>query len=179
MLNSKVLFALVALVSFASATPVRRSAAATATPVKRSAAATAIPVKRSAAATATPIKRSAAATATPIGRSADASPSVEVCTGSLSPANGCVTIPVVSDECVDLNGGLSFLNKEISNALVPDGFICTFFEDFGCIASGTGNSGSDSEVILQGGSWDFFEVPGLSGTEDFNDLTSSFTCSPL
>ncbi|KAJ6470430.1 hypothetical protein C8R45DRAFT_1015599 [Mycena sanguinolenta] len=135
MFNSKALFALVALVSFASATPVKRSA--------------------------------------------DASATIEVCSGSLNPANGCVTIPVVSDSCVDLTGGLSFLNKEISNALVPGGFICTFFEDFACISSGTGNSGTNSEVVLQGGSWDFFDVPGLSGTEDFNDLTSSFSCSPL
>ncbi|KAJ6470436.1 hypothetical protein C8R45DRAFT_875215, partial [Mycena sanguinolenta] len=105
-----------------------------------------------------------------------ASATIEVCTGSLNPASGCVTVPVVSDSCVNLTGGLSFLNKEISSALIPNGFICT---DFACISSGTGNSATNSEVVLQGGSWNFFSVPGLSGTENFNDLTSSFTCSPL
>ncbi|KAJ7611191.1 hypothetical protein FB45DRAFT_1065882 [Roridomyces roridus] len=113
-------------------------------------------------------------------RSAAATTTVTVCSGSLNPANGCVSIPVVSGSCIDLSqGGLSFLNKEISNAQVPGGFICTFFENAGCIASGTGNSNQNSEVVLTQGSWDFFEVPGLSGTEDFNDLTSSFSCSPL
>ncbi|KAJ6562554.1 hypothetical protein B0H19DRAFT_943385, partial [Mycena capillaripes] len=83
----------------------------------------------------------------------------------------CVAVPVVSDDCVNLTGGLSFLNKEISNSLVPGGFICTFFQEFGCTALLT--------VVLQQGSWDFFSVPGLSGTTNFNYLTSSFTCSPL
>ncbi|KAJ7491413.1 hypothetical protein B0H11DRAFT_2008975 [Mycena galericulata] len=110
-------------------------------------------------------------------RAADESASVEVCSGA--PPNGCVTVPVVSDDCVNLTGGLSFLDGEISWAVVPDGFVCTFFQDFGCTASGTGNAGTNSEVVLQGGTWDFFNVPGLSGTEDFNDLTSSFVCSPV
>ncbi|KAJ6449185.1 hypothetical protein C8R45DRAFT_1114798 [Mycena sanguinolenta] len=135
MFNSKVFFALVALGSFASATPVKRSA--------------------------------------------DVSATVEICTGTINPSEGCTTIPVVSDDCVSFTGGFSFLDKEITSAIVPDGFICTFFEDFGCISSGTGNSGTDSEVVLQGGTWDFFDVPGLSGPEDFNDLSSSFSCSPL
>ncbi|KAJ7255820.1 hypothetical protein B0H12DRAFT_1112963 [Mycena haematopus] len=119
------------------------------------------------------------ASATPVKPSQDVPASIEVCTGASNPPSGCVTIPVVSDDCVNLTGGFSFLNKEISTAVVPDGFICSFFQDFGCTASGTGNAGTDSEVDLQGGTWDFFEVPGLSGTEDFNDLTSSFTCSPI
>ncbi|KAF7360619.1 hypothetical protein MVEN_00793600 [Mycena venus] len=119
------------------------------------------------------------AAAAPAKPSPDASVTVEVCSGSVNPANGCANIPVVSDDCIDLTGGLSFLNKEISNAVVPGGFICTFFQDFGCIASGTGNAGADSEVVLSEGTWDFFSVPGLSGTENFNDLTSSFSCSPL
>ncbi|KAJ7491351.1 hypothetical protein B0H11DRAFT_1719005 [Mycena galericulata] len=107
----------------------------------------------------------------------DESASVQVCSG-FAPT-GCVTVPVVSDSCVDLTGGLSFLDEEISGAVVPDGFVCTFFQDFGCISSGKVNAGTDSEVVLQGGTWDFFSVPGLSGTTDFNDLTSSFSCSPV
>ncbi|KAF7344331.1 hypothetical protein MSAN_01914000 [Mycena sanguinolenta] len=138
MFNSKALFALVALVSFASSST------------------------------------------TPAGKpSTDASASVEVCTGAGNPPNGCVTIAVVSDNCVNLTGRLSFLNKDITIAVVPAGFICTFFEDFRCISSGTGNSGTDSEVVLQGGTWDLSKAPGLSGTENFNDLTSSLSCSPL
>ncbi|KAF8205342.1 hypothetical protein K438DRAFT_1818960 [Mycena galopus ATCC 62051] len=117
------------------------------------------------------------ASATPVKPTSDVSPSVEVCSGGVGV--GCVTITVVSSDCQDLDGGLSFLDKEISAAVVPDGFVCTFFEDFGCTASGTGNSGTDSEVVLTGGTWDFFDVPGLSGPEDFNDLTSSFACSPI
>ncbi|KAF8205343.1 hypothetical protein K438DRAFT_1818963 [Mycena galopus ATCC 62051] len=116
------------------------------------------------------------ASATPVKPTSDVSPSVEVCT---SPGAGCVTITVVSGDCQDLDGGLSFLDKEITTAVVPGGFVCTFFEDFGCTSSGTGNSGTDSEVVLQGGTWNMLDVPGLSGPEDFNDLTSSFSCSPI
>ncbi|KAJ7437992.1 hypothetical protein B0H11DRAFT_595873 [Mycena galericulata] len=96
---------------------------------------------------------------TPTGfqnRGTDESASVEVCTGPVP--TGCVTVPVVPDDCVDLTGGLSFLNGEISGAVVPDGFVCTFFDDFGCISEGTGNSGTDSEVVLQGGTYDFSDL---------------------
>lgn len=57
-----------------------------------------------------------------------ASPTITVCSGSISPQNGCVTTPVVSEACINLTGGLSFLNKEISNVEVPGGFVCTFFQ---------------------------------------------------
>ncbi|KAK7044424.1 hypothetical protein R3P38DRAFT_3346800 [Favolaschia claudopus] len=119
------------------------------------------------------------AVASPVKPGTDASVTVEVCTGSANPPNGCVNVPAVSDSCVNLTGGLSFLNKEISNAVIPGGFICTFFEDFGCLGIGTGNGGTDQEVVLTQGTWDFFNVPGLAGPTDFNDLTSSFSCSPL
>ncbi|KAJ7342560.1 hypothetical protein DFH08DRAFT_703980, partial [Mycena albidolilacea] len=91
----------------------------------------------------------------------------------------CAPVPTVSDTCVNLTGGLSFLNKEISTATLPSGFVCTFFQDFGCTASGTGNAGTDSQVVLTQGTWNFFSVSGLSGITNFNDLTSSFSCSPL
>ncbi|KAF8910229.1 hypothetical protein CPB85DRAFT_1305768 [Mucidula mucida] len=75
-----------------------------------------------------------------------------------------------------VHGGLSFLNKEISNAQVPGGFVCTFFEDFGCLNGGV----NDHDVaVLTGGAWKFFHVQGIAGTQSFNDLTSSFTCSPV
>ncbi|KAJ3717217.1 hypothetical protein DFJ43DRAFT_1099954 [Lentinula guzmanii] len=99
---------------------------------------------------------------------------ITACSGSLNPPNGCVTIPVVSDECMNLTGGLSFLNKEISNVVVPDGFVCSFFSDFGCL----GEQNID-EVVLTGGNWDMSDVPGIASTVNFNDLTSSFSCSPI
>ncbi|KAJ6529805.1 hypothetical protein B0H19DRAFT_1274193 [Mycena capillaripes] len=117
------------------------------------------------------------ASAAPAKPIADASVTITICSGG--PSVGCVTVPVVSDSCVNLTGGLSFLNKEITTAVIPGGFICTFFQDFGCIATGTGNAPTNSEVVLQQGTWNFFSVPGLSGTTNFNDLTSSFTCSPI
>ncbi|KAJ3897998.1 hypothetical protein F5879DRAFT_813243, partial [Lentinula edodes] len=87
----------------------------------------------------------------------------------------CVTIPVVSDVCTDLTGGLSFLNQEISVIVVPDGFVCSFYEEFGCL----GSQNAQNVVVLTGGTWNMFSVPGITGTQDFNDLTSSFSCSPI
>ncbi|KAF7360622.1 HET domain-containing protein [Mycena venus] len=117
------------------------------------------------------------AAAAPAKPSPDASVTVQVCSGGVGV--GCTNVPVVSDSCINLTGGLSFLNKEISTAVIPGGFICTFFQDFGCTATGTGNAGADSSVFLSQGTWNFFSVPGLSGPQNFNDLTSSFSCSPL
>lgn len=56
----------------------------------------------------------------------DVSASIEVCTSAS--ATGCVTVPVVSGDCVNLTEGLSFLNKEITVAVIPGGFVCTFFQ---------------------------------------------------
>ncbi|KJA28548.1 hypothetical protein HYPSUDRAFT_197397 [Hypholoma sublateritium FD-334 SS-4] len=107
-------------------------------------------------------------------RGADASVNVEVCTGPVG--TGCVDIPVGSDDCVNLNGGFVFLNKEISTAVIPDGLVCTFFESFGC----TSQQGGGDDVVLTAGTWDFFSVPGTSQPSvDFNDLTSSFSCSAI
>ncbi|KAJ7186122.1 hypothetical protein C8R46DRAFT_1062537 [Mycena filopes] len=105
-----------------------------------------------------------------------ASPTVTVCSGSINPPSGCLTLPVVSDACINFTGGLSFLNKEISNVQVLPGFVCTFFEDFGCLNGGV----NDHDVaVLPGGTWDMFFVQGIAGTQNFNDLTSSISCSPL
>ncbi|KAJ7476003.1 hypothetical protein FB451DRAFT_1557824 [Mycena latifolia] len=113
----------------------------------------------------------AAAMPTPL-----AAPTITTCSGSLNPPNGCVTIPVVSDQCINFTGGLSFLNKEVSNAEVPAGFVCTFFEDFGCLNGGV----NDHDVaILTGGTWDMFNVHGIASNQNFNDLTSSISCSPV
>ncbi|KAJ7478459.1 hypothetical protein FB451DRAFT_1365968 [Mycena latifolia] len=120
---------------------------------------------------------SSVTSAAPATPTPDASVSIVVCSGGVG--TGCVTLPVVSDSCLNLTGGLSFLNKEISTAQIPGGFICTFFQDFGCTATGVVNAGTDSEVVLQQGSWNLMKAPGLSGTTNFNDLTSSISCSPI
>ncbi|KAJ7122186.1 hypothetical protein C8R44DRAFT_735899 [Mycena epipterygia] len=78
----------------------------------------------------------AVSSAAPAGPTPRLAPTITVCTGSISPQNGCVAIPVVSDPCINFTGGLSFLNKEVSNAEVPGGFVCTFFEYGGCINGG-------------------------------------------
>ncbi|KAJ7719709.1 hypothetical protein B0H16DRAFT_1605832 [Mycena metata] len=119
----------------------------------------------------------AVAAAAPAKPSPDASVTIEICSGTC-PIGG-VSVPVVSDACINLTAGLSFLNKEISQAIVPGGFVCTFFQDFGCIATGTGNAPTDSEVVLTGGTWNLSDAPGLSGTVNFNDLTSSISCSAI
>ncbi|KAJ7478477.1 hypothetical protein FB451DRAFT_1242101 [Mycena latifolia] len=119
---------------------------------------------------------SSVTSAAPATPTPDVSASIVVCS---SVGTGCVTLPVVSDSCLNLTGGLSFLNKEITTAQIPGGFICTFFQDFGCTATGVVNAGTDSEVVLQQGSWDLTSVPGLSGTTNFQDLTSSISCSPI
>ncbi|PFH51679.1 hypothetical protein AMATHDRAFT_2785 [Amanita thiersii Skay4041] len=109
-----------------------------------------------------------------VERKPTVSPSIIICTGSLSPPSGCLTVPVVSGECVNLTGGLSFANDELSTARIPGGFVCTFYDQFGC-SSPTG----EDAVVLTGGDWSFFRVPGVGGTVDFNDKASSFTCSPI
>ncbi|KAJ7589876.1 hypothetical protein C8J56DRAFT_1025200 [Mycena floridula] len=109
-------------------------------------------------------------------RSEQASATITVCSGSVSPAQGCVTVPVVSDSCINLTGGLSFLNKEISGAKIPAGFVCTFFEDFGCLNGGVNHH---DVAVLTGGTWSLGKVQGIAGTQSFNDLTSSISCSPV
>ncbi|KAJ6470445.1 hypothetical protein C8R45DRAFT_937359 [Mycena sanguinolenta] len=111
----------------------------------------------------------------PVMASPATSPSIEVCTSSA--AGRCATIAVVSAACVNLTGRLGWLNKNISTAIIPDGFVCTFFQretsilaNFRC-ASATG-TGKASGVVLPGGNWNFCRVPGLDGMENFSDLTS-------
>ena len=49
-------------------------------------------------------------------------------------------------------------------------------DEVGCVS--VQNAGDN--VVLTDGTWDFFSVPGTNQpTVDFNDLTSSFSCSPL
>ncbi|KAJ7236919.1 hypothetical protein C8J57DRAFT_1529706 [Mycena rebaudengoi] len=90
-----------------------------------------------------------AASALAVGPTPDVGSTVTVCS-DVNGVSGCVNIPINSDDCRSFTGGLSFLNDEVSAAKVPAGF---------------------------GGSWNFLAVPGISGTVDFNDRSSSFTCS--
>ncbi|KAF9454353.1 hypothetical protein P691DRAFT_656567, partial [Macrolepiota fuliginosa MF-IS2] len=93
-----------------------------------------------------------------------ASPNIQVCTGAVGV--GCITIPISSPSCISFTQGLSFLNKEVSSVVVPNRFVCTFFEWSGCRR-------------LQGGSWNFIAgVSGMAGTVNFNDRASSFICFP-
>ncbi|KAF9441579.1 hypothetical protein P691DRAFT_791116 [Macrolepiota fuliginosa MF-IS2] len=107
-------------------------------------------------------------------RAEQASPNIQVCTGAVGV--GCITIPISSPSCISFTQGLSFLNKEVSSAVVPGGFVCTFFEQSGCLSA---QGGADA-VVLQGGSWNFITgVSGTASTVNFNDLSSSFICSPV
>ncbi|KAJ7884252.1 hypothetical protein B0H13DRAFT_2343813 [Mycena leptocephala] len=86
-------------------------------------------------------------------------PIVTVCIDSLSDPAGCLDIQVSSGNCVDLLYGLSSWNQAISQAQIPDGFVCTFFDQFDCV----------------GGSMSFF--PGEADFfPAFNDVTSSLSC---
>jgi hypothetical protein len=38
-----------------------------------------------------------------------------------------INVPVVSEQCVDFTGGLTLMNKDLSSAVIPGGFVCTFF----------------------------------------------------
>jgi hypothetical protein len=53
---------------------------------------------------------------------------ITVCSGTIIPRSGCIDIPIVSDTCRSFTGGLTFLNNQVSNASVPLGYVCTFFE---------------------------------------------------
>ncbi|KAJ7279393.1 hypothetical protein C8J57DRAFT_1570049 [Mycena rebaudengoi] len=114
----------------------------------------------------------AAAAALATGPAPDVGETITVCSGTIIPRNGCIDIPIVSDTCRSFTGGLTFLNNQVSNASVPLGYVCTFFDAAGCISK------NDTEVVfLQGGTWDFFRVPGIAKIVNFNDRASSFVCS--
>ncbi|KAJ7279394.1 hypothetical protein C8J57DRAFT_1464818 [Mycena rebaudengoi] len=116
----------------------------------------------------------AAASALVVGPAPDVGETITVCTGTLSPRAGCIDIPIVSDTCISFTSGLTFLNNQVSNALVPAGYVCTFFDAVGCI------NNSDKEVIvLLGGKWNFGQVQGTTGTVNFDNKAGSFICSPL
>ncbi|THU83839.1 hypothetical protein K435DRAFT_784047 [Dendrothele bispora CBS 962.96] len=113
-----------------------------------------------------------------VERAADASPTITLCT-AVQFGGICVKPAVVSDTCINLTGGLTTLNEEVSSAVVPAGFICTFFDAFGCTTSDPANSDKD-EVGLVGGSYPSFgSLSGINGALNFNDKSSSFSCSPL
>ncbi|KAJ7279377.1 hypothetical protein C8J57DRAFT_1221052 [Mycena rebaudengoi] len=101
----------------------------------------------------------------------DAGSTVTVCS-AVNPLAGCINIPINSDDCHSFTGGFSFLNDEVSAAIVPAGFVCTFFDAAGCLST------TDTDVVfLQGGTYNFLSVPGIFGNVNFNDRASSFTCS--
>ncbi|THU83846.1 hypothetical protein K435DRAFT_765611 [Dendrothele bispora CBS 962.96] len=116
--------------------------------------------------------------ASPINAVENASPTITLCTAAQF-AGICVRPAVVSESCTNLVGGLTTLNEEVSSIVVPAGFICTFFDAFGCTTSDPANSDQD-EVGLVGGSYPSLKsVSGINGPLNFDDKTSSFICSPL
>ncbi|KAJ6527673.1 hypothetical protein B0H19DRAFT_1243189 [Mycena capillaripes] len=106
----------------------------------------------------------------PLGREL-ASPSITACSGTINPPDGCASISVISAICINLTGNLSSLDKAVSWAQVPDGFVCTFFHN--------GGVNAHDVAVLEGGTWDMSDVQGIGGPQNFNDQTSSISCSPL
>ncbi|KAJ7714594.1 hypothetical protein B0H16DRAFT_1618095 [Mycena metata] len=80
-------------------------------------------------------------------------PNMTAFSGSINPPVGCVTIPV------------------------PAEYVCTYFQNLGCLAvEDDDHSSSSHHTILPNGTWNMLNVPTASGTQNFNDLTSSFNC---
>ncbi|KAJ7336363.1 hypothetical protein DFH08DRAFT_878553 [Mycena albidolilacea] len=88
---------------------------------------------------------------------------VEMCIDGLADS-GCIILPLPDGECVDFTGGLTPWNDAVSNTIVPQGFLCTFYLDFGC-----GNDTPGDVVNFFPGTYDMFAV-------DFNDKASSIQC---
>ncbi|KAF5317631.1 hypothetical protein D9758_019035 [Tetrapyrgos nigripes] len=105
-----------------------------------------------------------------------------VCT-AIDFGGNCADIPVEDDllDCLSLIGGFTGLNKEISSAVVPEGFDCNFFNNFACTLNQT--QLHLSELSLSSGSFPNFlsisdttDTSETSDTRDFNDRTSSINC---
>ncbi|KAJ6527653.1 hypothetical protein B0H19DRAFT_1275023 [Mycena capillaripes] len=111
----------------------------------------------------------------PLGREL-ASPSITACSGTINPPDGCASISVISAICINLTGNLSSLHKAVSWAQVPDGFVCTFFQHRDC---SNGGVNAHDVAVLEGGTWDMSDLQGIGGRHNFNDQTSSISCSPL
>ncbi|KAJ7935804.1 hypothetical protein B0H13DRAFT_2304298 [Mycena leptocephala] len=73
-----------------------------------------------------------------------------------------------SVQLLDLTGGLDRYNDQLSWAQVPPATSA----DFDC-------SNTNDFVALQSGNWDLFNVQAIFGSPNFNDLTSSISCSPV
>ncbi|KAK7435117.1 hypothetical protein VKT23_019810 [Stygiomarasmius scandens] len=99
-----------------------------------------------------------------------------LCTG-VDFGGTCIDVPAFG--CVNLVGGLTVLNNEISSAVVPARINCTLFSAFGCLTVNSADSGAVGQITLPSGSYpNFFEitVDGEPGSVAFNDETSSFVC---
>ncbi|KIJ31878.1 hypothetical protein M422DRAFT_36070 [Sphaerobolus stellatus SS14] len=101
-----------------------------------------------------------------------------ICTGNVSPPEGCVGVPVIADSCVDFVGGLTVFNKAVSGIQSPNGFVCTFFVNFGCDST----SPTEEVIITAAPAINLGTTPvsnGLGQLVNFNDQASSFSCSPV
>ncbi|KAF8955844.1 hypothetical protein BDZ97DRAFT_1764414 [Flammula alnicola] len=117
-------------------------------------------------------------------RDTDIFPIVAVCTGTVVPSVGCVGIHVVADTCVDFTGGRTEFNHAVSGVQTPNGFICTFFQNFAC------ESLTLTDSVVLAGTFNLASglVPdGQGNLVNFNDqdvrgtsvLTYATNCSPF
>ncbi|KAF8999274.1 hypothetical protein BDQ17DRAFT_756267 [Cyathus striatus] len=74
----------------------------------------------------------------------------------------CIAFDVVFDECVNLQGGLAFLNSQLSSVVIQNTMTCTFFSNLDCVS----NDDSD-HLDLGSGSWNL---------NTFNDQAVAFQC---
>ncbi|THU83844.1 hypothetical protein K435DRAFT_971420 [Dendrothele bispora CBS 962.96] len=87
----------------------------------------------------------------------------------------CVDVP--ASDCVNLVGGLTGLNKEVSSAVVPERTNCTLFSNFGCLQMNPPDDDHDKISLPTGSYPNFFEITVQEAEpRDFNDMTSSFVC---
>ncbi|KAJ3563192.1 hypothetical protein NP233_g9098 [Leucocoprinus birnbaumii] len=110
-------------------------------------------------------------------RAAEAGVNIQLCL-SVNFGN-CITVPAVSGSCVNLVSGLAGWNDDVSGVQIPLGFVCTFYDNFSCLSSGSSDNGDS--VTLQGGNWpSFVSIPGDNGVNvNFDNRVSSFLCTPL
>ncbi|KAJ6522343.1 hypothetical protein DFH09DRAFT_1097231 [Mycena vulgaris] len=120
----------------------------------------------------------AVVSAAPADIGPDASENLTLCTNN-NFVGACLAIPIVPDGCQSFIGGFTIMNKELSSAVIPDGFILLspVPRDFGCLS--TGSNGQD-EVALQGGSFaNFAAIPGVFAAQNFDNDASSYSCSVI
>ncbi|KAF8995922.1 hypothetical protein BDQ17DRAFT_1430057 [Cyathus striatus] len=104
----------------------------------------------------------------------DVSPVTTLCT-STAMSGTCLSVPISPDACTSLTGGLTVLNDGVGSAQIPGGFVCTFFQNAGCLSALSADAFTVEALGTE--AFDFSSVPGEFGTTSFLDDVSSFSCS--